>query len=96
MIGTVEYILNQFPEVEWDRFSGTTKDEMAVYGWIKRKDGNKDFLILCITGFKVTWWITSSSIYSKTFSERIDHNLCKRVENSYPNTQHIKLFKKEK
>lgn len=91
MIGTVESILNEFPEVMWDRFTGTTDDELVVYGWIKRNDGRSDFLVLYIQGMQVVRWVTSSARYSEVFSKRIDHNECKRVEKHWPNTNCIKL-----
>lgn|SRR3990167_10972126 len=77
-------ILNLFPEVIWDRYSGGLKD-MAIFGWIDRKDGRKDFLVMDIVNGKPQFFRTSSAKLSKSFSERLGwtHSDCKRVEDLF-------------
>ncbi len=91
----IELYLKMFPEVMWDRFCGEFDDEIDVYGWIDRKDGKKDFLVIEFTE-NFTSFLTSSAKYSKSFNERIgsfSHEKCKRVENFFKVKNSIKLKK---
>ena len=75
--------LKQFPEVKWDRFTIFVDEvEMVrVFGWIIRKDGQRDFLVIDFIDGEVDNYCTSSAKYSKKFSERLgfDHIDCIKV-----------------
>ena len=87
----IEYHLNLFPEVRWDRFT-ETDTEFDIYGWIARDDGRSDFILFEVTPSKTSddwnWWFcTSSAKYSHEFDRRLDpkndakgHVDCERVE----------------
>jgi len=91
---SVEAILNLFPEVTWDRFTGDlcTLFGMGVFGWMSRLDGQRDFVYIRVNDLG-TWHIaTSSAKYSKDFSQRLgftDHTDCKRVADHFPNTRTV-------
>lgn len=76
-------ILLQF--VEWDRYI-ESKSSITVFGWIKRKDKYKDFIIIEFdtVNYDINVWNTSSAKFSNIISELIDinnvHNECKRVQ----------------
>lgn len=59
--------INVCPDITWDRFTyaGT---EYTFYGWIKRGDKKRDFIVLNFTDPKEVWYCTSSAKYSETFS----------------------------
>lgn len=83
----IEGWLNDFPEVKWDRWSGTI-EEFDVFGWIERSDRRrayKDFLVISFKNAQPVAFSTSSSLFSERFSNRLDftHESCKRVENSF-------------
>jgi hypothetical protein len=88
----IEKILNLFPEVVWDRFSGHV-DKMVVFGWIQRKDAHADFLLLRIEDGIITNFTTSSEHYSASFAHRLGffHSDCGRVENVFKNVSAVKL-----
>lgn len=88
----VELALNMFPEVQWDRWTGT-KNYFAVYGWIPREDNRSDFLVLFFEECDLSGSVTSSAKYSEIFSKRmgLNHSGCNRVEHLFSNTNHIKL-----
>lgn len=52
--------------VEWDRY--TDGKIINVYGWIKRSDSQRDFLLLQIMDGKFGF-VTSSAKYSKVLHE---------------------------
>lgn len=90
----IEAILNLFPEVRWDRWSGTF-ERMTIFGWIARDDGKFDFVFLYLVNGQVDMIDTSSAKYSEEFGKRLgagydDHQPCKRVENFF-NVNAIKL-----
>lgn len=80
--------MKQLKFVSWDR-TIRTKLEINVFGWIDRKDGNKDFIALSY--FNDTdsfWFMTSSAKHSETIhnvvygdkANFIRHYDCERVE----------------
>lgn len=77
---TIIQTLKKFDFVMWDRYFGES-ESLTFYGWIKRTDKYKDFLILDF-GVKPIWWATSSEKYSKKIAEILnqDHSRCYRVE----------------
>lgn len=84
----IEALLNLFPEVRWDRYSGQI-NRMAAFGWIDRKDGHgrSDFLSLIIVNGEWLSYTTSSAEYSKEFGRRLGlehHNDCRRIEHDFP------------
>jgi hypothetical protein len=91
----IEEILNLFPEVMWDRWSGSMNvGAMDVFGWIAREDGRYDFCVLLFFDGEVSSIITSSARYSEEFSNRLGftgHNPCKRVEKYFPNAKAVRL-----
>ena len=72
--------------VEWDRFTETGGTH-NIYGWIKRSDGPRDFLLLqiwIIEGDMQIWFCTSSAKSSSVIFEYIygftsGHNTCKKI-----------------
>jgi len=86
---TVVKILNYFPEVVWDRWTGQLNSEqgIGVFGWISRRDGRQDFLFLRIDTDGAWLMSTSSAKHSKDFSERLGfkvHTNCKKVSGHFP------------
>lgn len=75
-----------FPIV-WDRFTELDGD-YNIYGWIKRKDGQRDFVLLqlYIEGEDIKGgFVTSSAKYSAPicnymYGESKDHNNCLKIE----------------
>lgn len=74
--------------IEWDRFT-ETNGQYNVYGWVKRKDGQRDFVLLQLyveeNKLKGTFH-TSSAKYSKTIHMLLYHTTkghvsCKKIEN---------------
>lgn len=81
-------ILEQFssicPDLTWDRYTESTR-EYSCYGWIKRKDDNKDFLVLNfmkLDKIHNVWFCTSSAKYSELFAElcKGKHSKCKKIK----------------
>jgi hypothetical protein len=87
----IEEILNRFPEVTWDRWSGNL-DAMQIFGWIERDDGRADFLVLKIVGGIAVYFTTSSAQYSREFTDRLNfiHRDCKRCEKDFPKLRVVK------
>lgn len=63
--------------VQWDRY--VYDEELMVFGWISRTDGQRDFIIV-IFRENETRYYTSSAKYSKLFSENweIPHTSCRK------------------
>ncbi len=84
----VKAYLNMFPEVTWDRYSGS-KTNLEFFGWIDREDEYKDFMVLMFEmdneTAKPTSFTTSSAKYSPDFSKRLSwgHDDCQRVEDLF-------------
>lgn len=82
----MKLILNAFsnvcPDLEWDRYT-ETETELNCYGWIKRTDGGKDFLVINFsideTSPDQVWFVTSSAKYSQSFCDLTGgtHSPCK-------------------
>ena len=77
----IKKVLKQFTEVKWDRFV-FANNCTSVFGWIKRKDGQRDFLLIDFDEFDIVGYATSSAKYSKIFAKRLDfkHINCKKIE----------------
>lgn len=95
----IKKILNQFPEVRWDRYTEQKYPDgtgLEFYGWIERDDGKFDFLEIYFFNNKPEWIATSSKKYSLGFHLRLgfpenEHLGCKRVEWIFPDINCIKL-----
>lgn len=85
-------ILSLFPEVKWDRMAGEY-DKFAIYGWIDRPDGKKDFVILIFDDLRVSCYLTSSSKLSPEIGRRLgfdsNHKPCVRVEHLFPDIDNV-------
>ena len=82
----IEWIAQNFP-IEWDRFT-EYNGEYAIYGWIQRKDGKRDFVLLQIyeeAGEIKGGFTTSSAKYSEALNKFLfgdkPHNKCIKIEN---------------
>ncbi len=80
--------LNDSIPVEWDRFTKTEDNYYVVYGWIKRHDGERDFLMIGLWANdppEDVFYTTSSAKYSMEISRVLygsadDHNPCRKIE----------------
>lgn len=90
MKNKIELILQQFPEVTWDRFTGVSFTT-TVFGSIPRDDGRFDFIVLKILDGRLISFLTSSAHYSPIFSERLGftHADCQRIEHHFPNVPNV-------
>lgn len=80
--------------VEWDRWTKSKQETpyYSVYGWIKRKDGQRDFV--CIEMWEDdspgdAYFVTSSAKYSSKICEIIigqitEHNPCRKISELLP------------
>lgn len=64
-------MLRKFPEVSWDRWAGELQDHVVVFGWIKRGDGQRDFMLLIFDDGEMQAYCTSSAKYSADFGKRL-------------------------
>lgn len=98
--------LEKLEFVQWDRYTEAEND-LNIYGWIKRGDSYKDFVLLTYQSINDTNQYrlsayTSSSKYSHKISELLFENTeshvdCKRVENVFGDIKNvIKLGAKDK
>lgn len=77
--------------VEWDRFTKTDDGFYVVYGWICRKDGQRDFVMVAAWEDKTAddvFFTTSSAKYSESicralYGEDEEHNSCIKIEELY-------------
>lgn len=87
-----ESILEKLDFVNWDRYFGEGEN-LVFFGWIKRKDNYKDFVVLDFSVLPV-WFATSSKEHSKKIGELLEHRShsdCNRVEDSFDIENMIKL-----
>lgn len=82
----IEKIAKLIP-IQWDRY--TEEDgEYNIYGWIKRKDGNRDFVLLQLYfeegkikgGFCTSSAKYSKSIYMCLYGTTKGHRSCQKIE----------------
>lgn len=74
--------MNLLVEVTWDRFV-ESDGYTAVYGWIVRTDGDRDFVLLQQHGDGRPWMVTSSAKHSKEFGARLNPHIdCRQVYKS--------------
>jgi len=73
-------VLKRLDFVSWDRYFGEG-DNLTFFGWIGRKDGYKDFVVLDFS-IKPIWFATSSKKYSSKIADLLNqkHSDCRRVE----------------
>jgi|SRR6185312_2259326 len=83
--------LSKLIPIEWDRFTEDEGGDFNIYGWIKRKDGQRDFVLLNmfledgnIRSYK-SGFATSSAKYSKMiymclYGTTKGHNNCRKIE----------------
>lgn len=93
-IELIEKILNEFPEVTWDRWAENAPlSRMTVFGWIPRDDGKQDFVVLRIIFGELDSVLTSSAKFSAAFAARIGakHTDCNRVEHTFKNVKAVHL-----
>ena len=81
-------LLENAVPVSWDRYTMSDVGAYNIYGWIKRSDNERDFLLLQIindeSGLNVGY-VTSSAKYTKEiglllFGENAPHNTCTKIE----------------
>lgn len=74
--------------VEWDRYVNNG-GQYFVYGWIKRSDGQRDFLVLDMEikdmALYCNTFVTSSAKYSREimkhiFLSDVGHTDCQKIE----------------
>lgn len=92
--------LNSLPGgVAWDRASGDPAHWLAVYGWIDRGDGTRDFLTISFqAGFPVGY-ITSSAEHSIAFGEALGfdtagHRPCQKILEILPDVAAVVPWQK--
>ena len=74
--------------VEWDRYT-QNKNDYNIFGWIRRSDGQRDFLLIQINVKNmVAGFITSSAKYSEEIHKLIFGNLnmhtnCQKINTSW-------------
>jgi len=81
----IENMSTKFP-IEWDRFT-ENEGTYDIYGWIERKDGKRDFVLLTLwvdNNEVVGNFVTSSAKYSKAIYEYMygtseGHCDCKKI-----------------
>lgn len=79
--------------VEWDRFTKTDDGFYVVYGWIPRKDDQRDFVLFQMWDYEMpeeAFCTTSSAKYSEEISRVLygsaaDHNQCRNVTELFAN-----------
>ena len=81
----IKTTLSKFPFVEFDRYIDDTDDNLIeVFGWIKRKDNDRDFIVLefNLKTKEVYCIATSSAKYSEQISKILGekHISCKSVK----------------
>lgn len=82
----IESVAKLIP-IEWDRFIENNGD-FDIYGWIKRKDGQRDFVLLQLyieNGEIKGSFCTSSAKYSEDifmclYGTMEGHNKCQKIE----------------
>lgn len=87
-------ILNKFPEVMWDRWSGLPPyQSVCIFGWIKRPDSHEDYIELGFWEGEPDYVSTSSARYSADFAHRLNftHADCQRVEDWFNVPNAVKL-----
>ena len=80
----IKEVMAKFPFVEFDRYIDDTDDNLIeVFGWIKRKDNDRDFIVLEFDfSTKDVYCIaTSSAKYSKQISKILKekHISCQKI-----------------
>lgn len=88
-------MLERLDFVMWDRYVNPTDGEYHFYGWIKREDNYKDFVVLSYLDGR-WWYITSSEQYTHIIAEIVDgsldeHSPCIRVEANFRIKNKIEL-----
>lgn len=93
LIEVLNKLSSQIP-VEWDRWAKTEQypAHYSVYGWIKRKDGQRDFV--CVEMWEYNRpcdapFVTSSAKYSSKICEIITgevtkHSPCRKISELLP------------
>ena len=82
----IESIAKLIP-IDWDRFT-ENDGEYNIYGWIKRKDGQRDFVLLQLyleNSVIKGSYCTSSANYSKDiymclYGTTKGHSICQKIE----------------
>lgn len=75
--------------VVWDRYAVADTGDLVVYGWISRKDGRSDFVVLTYTPSGGRGYVTSSAERTAEIGSRLgfagdSHSDCLRVEDAVP------------
>lgn len=91
----IEKTLKKLSFVRWDRYV-EFEEGIEFYGWISRKDGKFDFLVLDFFSDGFIDYSTSSAKYSLKIlymigGKRGEHNPCKRIEKIYTLKNMIKV-----
>src|SRR6185312_8254054 len=83
--------LSKLIPIEWDRFTEDEDGDFNIYGWIKRKDGQRDFVLLNLfleygnirsykSGFATSTAKYSKTIYMCLYGTTKGHNSCRKIE----------------
>lgn len=81
-------LLENAVPITWDRYTINDLGAYNIYGWIERKDGQRDFVLLQIIidteGVNINY-VTSSAKYTQEigsilFGEQVAHNECIKVQ----------------
>jgi hypothetical protein len=83
--------LSKLIPIEWDRFTEDEDGDFNIYGWIKRKDGQRDFVLLNLfledgnirsykSGFATSSAKYSKMIYMCLYGTTKGHNSCRKIE----------------
>jgi hypothetical protein len=92
-MNTIQFIKTQLNEiadkipVEWDRYTCSGNIVYNIYGWVRRSDGDRDFVLVQFFlngGIPMMSFVTSSAKYSKQIGEVIcgidfEHSDCIKI-----------------
>lgn len=80
-------------DIKWDRYT-FLNGQYAIYGWIYKKDGVRDFIIVFVNENEIGF-STSSAKYSKAlhqfFGSDIEHVNCIKVEELYQDASKLEI-----
>lgn len=75
---TLAKFTDECQTLEWDRYT-LPDDDLIIYGWIRRSDGNRDFLLVTFRPEEWVEFTTSSAKFSERFSKLFgysEHSSC--------------------
>ena len=88
-------VLSRAVGVEWDRTSGPAS-AFNVFGWIRREDGGRDFVVVGFEYSEVSGYATSSARHSLLIGRLLygsadywNHYPCVPVSGEYPEVESL-------